>query len=257
MKKKIKILIADSNSYKAKKLEEAVSKDEDFEVFSRVQDGEAALESIKKDSPDVVLLDLILPKIDGFELIKYVKEDTTITKKPIIIAVTNIERQDFATLAINMGIDYYMINPDYSIVSGKIRQLLSIKNMAFNNPSNLYNQPIYNDAYVVVTNALREIGIPAHIKGYTYLRDGILESLKSDHTLSVTKELYPMIAKRNNTTSNRVERAIRHAIEVAWNRGNVEKINAMFGFTVDPNRGKPTNSEFVKTLVDNIRLQNL
>lgn len=255
--KKIKILIADDNGFKSKKLEEALNENEEFEVFNKVQDGEAALESIKNASPDVVLLDLILPKIDGFDLIKSVKEDATIVKKPILIVVTGIERQDFATLAINVGVDYYMINPDYSLVSNKIKQLMSIKNMTFGKPNNLQNQSLGNDTYVIVTNVLREIGVPAHIKGYTYLRDGILESLKSDHDLSVTKELYPVIARQHKTIPTRVERAIRHAIEVAWSRGNMEKINAMFGFTVDPNKGKPTNSEFVRTLVDNLKLQNL
>jgi len=257
--KKVKILIVDDNNYKSKKLEETLNAFEEFDVYNRVEDGVTALDSIKATEPDVVLLDLILPKVDGLDLIKIVKEDDTITKKPILIVVTNVERQDFVSMALNFGADYYMINPSHSTIIDKIRQLISIKNMTFNSANVLVNHTPApnNDIYVMVTSVLREIGVPAHLKGYNYLRDCIVDLLKTNEQVHLVKQLYPDIAKKYKANFAQVERSIRHAIEVTWKKGDNEKLNAMFGFVIDQYKSRPTNSAFIKTLVDNIRLQNL
>lgn len=257
---KIKVLIADDNLRSAGLLEEAIKKDKDIEVIGKAEDGMDALEQIRTKEPDVVLLDLIMPKLDGLGVMEHVKKDVTLKKVPAFIVITGIGQEVVTESAFELGASYYMLKPfDYQLVISRIKQLRGVSNHrrsegagAAKGGNSFLERNLESD----VTNVIHEIGVPAHIKGYHYLRDAIMMSVNDTEMLnSITKQLYPTIAKRHKTTPSRVERAIRHAIEVAWSRGKMDTIDALFGYTVHNGKGKPTNSEFVALIADKIRLE--
>lgn len=259
---KLNVLIVDDNPRIINILEEILKEDDEFEIAGKADNGLDAVSLIKEKEPDVVLLDLIMPKLDGLGVLENVKKDFTIAKMPYFIIISAIGQERVIENAFELGASYYIMKPfDNSIIISRLKQI---------NNYNSYRAPeapkvtAYESGYsgrernleADVTTIIHEIGVPAHIKGYQYLRDAIMMSVENNEMLnSITKMLYPTIAKRHKTTPSRVERAIRHAIEVAWSRGKMDTIDELFGYTVNNGKGKPTNSEFVALIADKIRLE--
>ncbi|MCI7796496.1 MAG: sporulation transcription factor Spo0A [Lachnospiraceae bacterium] len=260
----LSIAIADDNRQTLNLLGEILEKEEGIHVVGKADNGEDAYNMIVKTSPDIVLMDVIMPRLDGISVMEKVKNNTQIKACPSFIMVTAASSQNVTEDAFRLGANYYIMKPfSKDALLDKIWRVS--RGRAKNIPGNMSDRkviPYLNKAAYMeqnletdVTQMLHEIGIPAHIKGYQYLRDAIIMSVQDPEMLaSVTKILYPTIAKKHQTTSSRVERAIRHAIEVAWSRGKMDTINAIFGYTVSGGKGKPTNSEFVALIADKIRL---
>lgn len=256
----LNIAIADDNERMVEILDSIVKKDADIRIVGKANNGEDVYHMIKEKEPDVVLLDLIMPKLDGLSVMEKINQDQTIKKHPKFIVISAIGQEGITEDAFNLGAHYYIMKPfDNDMVLSRVR---SIKNYvgtgSLKTSVNVCSdkgrmENLEND----VTDMIHEVGVPAHIKGYQYLRDAIIMVIREPEMLnSITKILYPTIAKRNQTTPSRVERAIRHAIEVAWSRGNMDIINSLFSYTVSTGKGKPTNSEFIALIADKIRLQN-
>ncbi|OOB77802.1 MAG: sporulation transcription factor Spo0A [Epulopiscium sp. Nuni2H_MBin003] len=262
MNEKIKIVIADDSRDMVEILKEFLNKQPGMEVVGVANDGNEAYEAVIQLEPDILILDVIMPNLDGISVLEKFKE-TKLNKKPVIIMLSAVGQDKITGRALALGAEYYIIKPfDMDALSLRIKQLMNIQG-AFNIPSSLNFINKESEEVVSkhtleteVTNVIHEIGIPAHIKGYQYLRDAIIMAINDMDILnSITKQLYPSIAKRYNTTPSRVERAIRHAIEVAWSRGKMDTIDKLFGYTVNNGKGKPTNSEFVALIADKLRLQ--
>ncbi|WP_415933355.1 sporulation transcription factor Spo0A [Ruminococcus champanellensis] len=218
-------------------------------VMTRPKDGTALLETIKSDAPDVVVMDAILPHMDARELMKKVQASGG--KRPQFIVTSAYDNPFIEKQVMQGGAAYFMLKPFEISALGERITSLTQGGMTGRNAPGTENMEI------VVTDVIHQLGVPAHIKGYHYLREAILSSIEDPELLeSVTKLLYPTVAKRFDTTSSRVERAIRHAIEIAWDRGNLDTLNAFFGYTVNTCKGKPTNSEFIALITDKLRLQH-
>lgn len=218
-------------------------------VMTRPKDGTALLEMIKSDAPDVVVMDAILPHMDAIELMKKVQASGG--KRPQFIVTSAYDNPFIEKQVMQGGAAYFMLKPFEISALGERITSLTQGGMTGRNAPGTENMEI------VVTDVIHQLGVPAHIKGYHYLREAILSSIEDPELLeSVTKLLYPTVAKRFDTTSSRVERAIRHAIEIAWDRGNLDTLNAFFGYTVNTCKGKPTNSEFIALITDKLRLQH-
>ncbi len=257
---KIKCAIADDNERMLKLLGSIVSNDEELEIVGTAKDGEEAVLLIKNKQPDVMLLDVVMPKLDGIGVLEKVNHDITISKHPSFIMISAIGQEEITEDAFDCGADYYIMKPfDNDMVLSRIKRLKDRKNGAEPRKINAYEraETVTEERLEnVVTEIIHEIGVPAHIKGYQYLREAIIMSVNDmDMLNSITKILYPGIAKKYDTTASRVERAIRHAIEVAWSRGKMDTIDEMFGYTISNGKGKPTNSEFIALITDRIRLQ--
>ena len=263
---KIKVLIADDNYDLANPLSEFISLQEDMEVVGCCPNGVEVLEAMKTMHADVLLLDVIMPELDGISVLEELKNNTSNYNRPKnIIMFTAFNQEKVMTRAAEMGASYFIMKP---FELNKIIEVIRDVNENFSysdKPSGL-NSQIFGaqsnvgnsfDLESEITHVLHEIGVPAHIKGYQYLRVSI-DMVYNDIELlgSITKTLYPDVAKKYKTTASRVERAIRHAIEVAWNRGNHEAISNIFGYTVSVAKSKPTNSEFIAMIADRLRLQN-
>ncbi len=210
------------------------------------KDGNAVISSILKFEPNVVLMDMFLPAKDAIAIMGEVKNALGSTA-PEFFVMSGFDNQVMEREVIKAGAAFYLLKPvDLITIADRVKM--------FSGASQKTDKPIF-DVEMTVTDMLHQIGVPAHIKGYHYLRDAIIMSVEDSEMINaVTKKLYPGIAKRYNTTSSRVERAIRHAIEVAWDRGDVDTLNSYFGYTIHSLRGKPTNSEFVAMLSDKVRL---
>lgn len=257
------VVIADDNERVVALLEEILKTDQKIEVVGVANNGVDAVDLIKERKPDVVLLDLIMPKLDGLGVMERIQNDNSIELHPEFIVVSAIGQERITEQAFELGASYYILKPfDNNTILSSVRQIN--KRVATKLVDSSYtitsyeNKEDYIDKHLEtdVTNIIHEIGVPAHIKGYHYLRDAIMMSVRDTEMLSsITKLLYPAIAKKHKTTSSRVERAIRHAIEVAWGRGKVDTINELFGYTINNGKGKPTNSEFVALISDKIRLE--
>ena len=259
---KINVAIVDDNERMVTLLENILNEDDEINIVGTGGDGMQALDLIQEKEPDVVLLDLIMPKLDGLEVLQKVNTEMEIKKKPNFIIISAIGQENITEDAFELGASYFIMKPfDNEVVLNKVHQTQRSKR--YTNVHNKYN--MIGDAAVAymprnlendVTNIIHEIGVPAHIKGYQYLRDAIIMAIENRDVInSITKVLYPTIAKMNATTSSRVERAIRHAIEVAWNRGKMDTINEVFGYTIHTGKGKPTNSEFIALISDKMRLE--
>jgi two-component system response regulator (stage 0 sporulation protein A) len=260
----IKVMVVDDNKRIVMILKEALERENDMEVVGTASDGEEALQKITALKPDVVLLDLIMPKIDGLGVLERIKKAAPMMA-PEFVVVSAVSQEQVTENAFSLGAAYYILKPfDTRVVISRVRalgqygsstrqgELPKVVNTVFENRNKKPEDHLEAD----VTDMIHEIGVPAHIKGYQYLRDAIVLSVNDSEMLgSITKVLYPTIAKRYKTTSSRVERAIRHAIEVAWSRGKVETIEELFGYTVNSGKGKPTNSEFIALISDKIRLE--
>lgn len=257
-----RVVIAEDNPQMMALIGQMLEEEKGFCVVGKADNGEDACETIKKTEPDLVLLDVIMPKLDGISVMEKVRRECSGKRLPAFIMVTAAGSERVAQEAFQLGASYYIMKPfEKNILMDKIKRVCrSVEVEApqeqkrvvpYSDPGEYMKQNLEND----VTQLLHEVGIPAHIKGYQYLRDAISISVEEkDMLVSVTKVLYPTIAKRHNTTSSRVERAIRHAIEVAWSRGKLDTLHKLFGYTVSTGKGKPTNSEFIALVSDKIRL---
>ena len=249
MENKIKLLLTEEpNEFDEETLRFLNSKN--FSVHYSAKDGEELLNKINEIHPDVVLFDLFLTRLDGISVMRHIRNESNCS--PLFIAFSNYRSALLEQEAMNNGASYFVLKP-YNIndLTENITMLMNTKNI-MNNQGYQSNLNIE----VKVTEILHQIGVPAHIKGYHYLRDSILMSIEKPEIINaVTKELYPSVALKYETTSSRVERAIRHAIEVAWDRGDVDVLNSYFGYTIHNSRGKPTNSEFIAMISDKLRLQ--
>ena len=256
MEQKIKILIADEKS-DFRRLTKDKLLSLGYRQIIEAKDGEEALSRIHAERPDVVLLDVWLSKLDAIQILKTVGGETMLPEqRPSFIVTSVVNNQNLFYEATEAGADYCMLKPlNYRTLGERMIRLVSQKK----NARNLANLPasMGHDLESQVTKVIHQIGVPAHIKGYQYLRFAIIMTVNDNEVInSVTKILYPTVAKEFGTTSSRVERAIRHAIEVAWDRGDVDTLNSYFGYTIQNNRGKPTNSEFIAMIADNLRLSN-
>lgn len=257
---KLNVAIADDNERIVRLLGEIVSDDEELQVVGTAKDGEEAYKLIKEKQPDVVLLDIVMPKLDGLGVLDKVQKDSTIENPPAFVMISAIGQEQITEAAFSKGADYYIMKPfDNEMVLDKIKNVRNVnhanpfRKMA--KPYETMNQTNTKSLEEIVTEIIHDVGVPAHIKGYQYLREAIIISvLDMDMLNSVTKVLYPEVAKKFKTTPSRVERAIRHAIEVAWSRGKVDTIEELFGYTVSIGKGKPTNSEFIALITDKIRM---
>ena len=245
---KIKVLIVDDNKSLIDMVKQYFSSHAVIEVSDEAYNGVEGLELLKKNKYDIVLLDLIMPVMDGIKLLEEVNERNIDTK---IIVVTSYNSPEVIRKVSGLGIKYFMLKP-FELVE------LENKILEYSN-NDVYNTKtidlVYSNLQMSITKLLHELGVPSHIKGYNYIREGITMIYNNpDLSSAITKELYPMIASKYHTTSSRVERAIRHAIEVSWNRANWELMEEIFGYSVDIDKAKATNSEFIVTLADKLRL---
>ena len=255
MKKAIKILIADENTGDRQALCNELRK-AGFTNLLEAGNGEEALIQIGKNHPDIAIIDVWLSKLDGIGVLNNCQNlKFAPDKPPAFIVVSMVSKQSIFIEAANSGADLCLLKP-YNVES-LCRHINSLARSR--NGEEAQAEPEQEkapDMEAQVTKIIHQIGVPAHIKGYQYLRTAILLTIKdSDIINSVTKVLYPSVAKQYSTTTSRVERAIRHAIEVAWDRGDVDTLNSYFGYTIQNNRGKPTNSEFIAMIADNLRLK--
>lgn len=224
------------------------------------KDGFKIIELIESACPDVVIMDLFMPRIDAIGIITTIRKNGRI-KMPIFMVVSNFSRPTLEKEVLSAGAECFLIKPisHFDIIE-KVNRVLYQKSSTKSvvskiNESNILMSEVKN-MEIKVTEILHQIGVPAHIKGYQYLRSSIMMSIENPEIINaVTKQLYPSVAKKFDTTSSRVERAIRHAIEVAWDRGDVDVLNSYFGYTIHNSRGKPTNSEFIAMISDKLRLE--
>lgn len=256
VRESIKVAIADDNKEFSDILQECLNREPDIELVGVAYNGEQMLSIIEEKTPDVIVLDIIMPHLDGLGVLERINVSNC--KRPKIIMLTAFGQETITQRVVELGADYYVLKPfNMEVLINRIRQLAGT--VTTTRPiTAAATTPVIKSRPmdVEVTNIIREIGIPAHIKGYQYLRDAIMMIVAEVELLgAVTKVLYPMIAEKYSTTPSRVERAIRHAIEVAWNRGNIEMINKLFGYTIKLDKGKPTNSEFMAMIADKLRME--
>ena len=256
MEQNVKILIADENNDFRTKTKEKL-KELGFSRFEEATSGEDALYKISKLHPDIILTDIWLGRMDCVQLMRSVTKINFLPDAPpsfFILATTTTP--NMFVEATEAGADYCMLKPiDYENLAQRILRVVRLRRRSGGVTHNAVT--CGKDMETQVTKVIHQIGVPAHIKGYQYLRSAILMAIQDSEVInSVTKILYPTVAKQYQTTSSRVERAIRHAIEVAWDRGDLDTLNAYFGYTIQNDRGKPTNSEFIAMIADNLRLTN-
>ena len=257
--REVNVAIADDNERILDMLGEIIEQDQDLNLIGKADNGEDIYHLIKEKKPDVVLLDIIMPKLDGIGVLERLQTED-LSKRPIIIMVSAMGQENVCEEAMELGASYFILKPfDLRTIIKQIKQA-KIKQQIPERPFVSVPEKIHglteNQLEIIITNMIHEIGVPAHIKGYQYLRDAIILAVNDIEMLnSITKVLYPTIAKKHQTTPSRVERAIRHAIEVAWSRGKMDTIDALFGYTVSTGKGKPTNSEFIALIADKIRLE--
>ena len=219
-----------------------------FDVVGTANDGECAVELLHREQPDVLIMDLLLPKLDGISVLK---EASSLPKPPLGLVLTGLLTDYAAQAAEKLGVRYFISKPcNLQMVAERVMEIVAAERAD--------KKPFRQEAQVeaLVTSIIHEIGVPAHVKGYQYLREAILIAVDDmDVINAITKVLYPQVAKTFSTTPSRVERAIRHAIELAWDRGDLETLQKFFGYTVSNTKGKPTNSEFIALIADKLQLQ--
>ncbi|QGP94058.1 Stage 0 sporulation protein A [Neomoorella glycerini] len=252
MKEPIKVLIADDNREFCEVLEEFFNEQQDFILSGIAHNGHETLQLIREQEPDVVILDIIMPHLDGIGVLEQLHA-LNYEPRPKIVILTALGQENMTMRSMELGADYYILKPfDLEVLGNRLRQLANGQALPAA-PAQANRGGRNMD--VEVTRIIHQMGVPAHIKGYQYLREAILMVIDDISLLgAVTKELYPLVARKFMTTPSRVERAIRHAIELAWDRGNVEMMNKFFGYTINVERGKPTNSEFIAMIADKLRI---
>lgn len=261
--KKIKVCIVDDNRELVGLLEDYISSQADMEVVGVAHNGQECLNVLADTDPDVLVLDIIMPHLDGLAVLERVREMKK-NSLPNVIMLTAFGQEDVTKKAVELGASYFILKPfDLEHLGNHIRQVSGQESPVMRKPlmgSNMTRQVVEEkpkNLDASITSIIHEIGVPAHIKGYLYLREAISMVYNDIELLgSITKVLYPDIAKKYNTTASRVERAIRHAIEVAWSRGNIDSISSLFGYTVSMSKAKPTNSEFIAMVADKLRLEH-
>ena len=265
MQKKIAVTIADDNQDFTKVLANYLNSQEDIQVVGVANDGVEALDIMIAKEPDISLLDIIMPHMDGLAVLEKLSK-APIKNKPKCIVISGVGQDSITQKAIATGAEYYIVKPfELDILANRIREIYrgysSTQSPAAPKEISAHGilqmQPkVHETIEEQVTRVIHEVGVPAHIKGYQYLREAILMAIEDIEVInSITKLLYPTLAKKFKTTPSRIERAIRHAIEVAWTRGKMEVNNTMFGNTISATKGKPTNSEFIAMIADKLRLE--
>ncbi|HIU35002.1 MAG TPA: sporulation transcription factor Spo0A [Candidatus Fimenecus excrementigallinarum] len=226
-----------------------------FTVKTIPKNGSEVLRLLKEEQPDALVLDAILASVDALGVLAQLKKEP-LKKRPVVVVVSGVDNPRFENEVMLAGADYYFLKPfDVRVLAQRVAMLLNWQETS-RVPDAAAGQITDSQLEVLISDIMRQIGVPAHIKGYQYLREAIMLSVRDAEMMnSVTKVLYPTVAKRFSTTSSRVERAIRHAIEVAWDRGDVDVLSSYFGYTIQNARGKPTNSEFIAMISDKMRLQ--
>ena len=255
MEKVISVFLADDSKEFCEAMSSNFEQYDDINIVGMAHDGKEAYDQIVSLNPDVAIIDGVMPSLDGLGVLEKLKSESEV--KTMCIMLSALNGENVIQRAIDLGAQYYLLKPfDMSMMASRIRQLKEEKKPAGITNTTYKNSASEASLELKVTNVLHEIGVPAHIKGYHYMRDAILMAIDDMDLLNyITKELYPSIGKKYNTTQSRVERAIRHAIEVAWSRGKIDAIDNLFGYTVNTNKGKPTNSEFIALIADRMRLE--
>lgn len=268
MNEKITVLVADDNSDFTMTLSSYLEKEEQIQIVGIAKDGNEAYEKAIELKPDILLLDIIMPHLDGLGVLEKLGE-TNLEKSPLVIILSAVGQDKITQKAISLGAQYYIVKPfDINVLIKRMKELKNYQPTQFKGgfitreikaqyidiaPDKKKNQ---ENLEALVTNIIHEVGVPAHIKGYQYLREAIMMVIKDTDVINqITKQLYPEIADKYHTTPSRVERAIRHAIEVAWSRGKADEVENIFGYTVSATKGKPTNSEFIAMIADKLRLE--
>ena len=262
----LNVAIADHNDQIRAALASQMQSDSELHLVGTAKDGFEAYNLIKQKEPDVMVIDLVMPRFDGLSVLDRAKSDASITKPPKFLILTSINNERIINDAFNLGASYFMLKPcDSQMVIKRIKQIGSKTapthvqeiHAPYSSSASPTTPPSGESSEIRISQALHQMGVPANIKGYRYLITAI-ELCMSDMDMlgSVTKLLYPTIAKRYDTTPSRVERAIRHSIEVAWNRGQIDVLDAVFGYTINTRKGKPTNSEFIAMLSDKLRMSH-
>ena len=254
MENRVKVLIGDSSESFGKACENGL-RGYNFDVMCVVKDGNKVLEQIYEFKPNIVLMEAFMVHRDALSIMKEILHSDH-SPKPSFLIMSSTDNPKLESSLLAGGADYYFLKPfDIGILAERIcsiAQAPMTPNRTLPLPAAAGNEP---DLEVLVTQVIHQIGVPAHIKGYHYLREAVILAIKNvDIINAVTKQLYPTVAKKHDTTSSRVERAIRHAIEVAWDRGDIDTLNSYFGYTINTGRGKPTNSEFIAMIADKLRL---
>ena len=244
------VFIADSAEDFCSGLTAALQRADGFRVVGTAGDGEQAIRMIEEKKPDILVLDLMLAKKDGISVLKAI---ANMEHKPITLATSAFLTEYVSTAAANLGVRYLMLKPcDMAALVERMEEIRGGESLRY--PVQRRNDKVSIET--LVTNIIHEIGVPAHVKGYQYLREAIIIAVNDmDVINAITKVLYPEVAKNFGTTPSRVERAIRHAIEVAWDRGDLDTLQRFFGYTVSNTKGKPTNSEFIALIADKLQLQ--
>ena len=244
------VFIADSAEDFCTGLVAALQRSDGFQVVGTANDGEQAIRQILDRKPDVLVLDLMLSKQDGISVLKAI---SGMERRPVTLATSAFITEYVSTSAANLGVRYLMLKPcDMTALVERLEEIRGGESLRMSVP----RRPDKNSIEAMVTSIIHEIGVPAHIKGYQYLREAIIIAVNDmDVINAITKVLYPQVAKTFGTTPSRVERAIRHAIEVAWDRGDLDTLQRFFGYTVSNTKGKPTNSEFIALIADKLQLQ--
>ncbi|WP_199622903.1 sporulation transcription factor Spo0A [Paenibacillus alkalitolerans] len=268
----IEVLLADDNREFANLLSEYIGEQDDMSIVGVAYNGEEVLKLLeeRETAPDILILDIIMPHLDGLGVLEKLR-DAGMNPMPKIVMLTAFGQENITQKAVQLGASYYILKPfDMEVLANRIRQLAASPASATGGSSTVQMHSQQRKRLTVpakpngkpnldasITNIIHEVGVPAHIKGYQYLRDAITMVYNNIELLSaVTKTLYPAIAEKYRTTPSRVERAIRHAIEVAWTRGNIDSISHLFGYTINISKAKPTNSEFIAMVADKLRIEH-
>ena len=257
---KIRVVLADDNREFTELLKDYINNQGDMEVIAVAFNGNEVFRIFETEGiPDVLILDIIMPHLDGLAVLEHIRSIDSV-KQPKVIMLTAFGQEEITKKAVELGASYYILKPfDMDVLANRIRQVAG-SNASYTIKPMIKVQhaiPKVRTLDQNITSIIHEIGVPAHIKGYMYLREAITMVYNDVELLgSITKVLYPDIAKKFNTTASRVERAIRHAIEVAWSRGNMDSIGSLFGYTVSNSKAKPTNSEFIAMVADKLRIEN-
>ena len=257
MEQAAKILIVDDNALIRSTLRGILECQEEFKVVGEAADGAEALEQIEKLAPDVVLLDIVMPRLDGFGVLDAMQEKSD---APSFVMISALAQEGFVLRAIELGASYFIAKPfDANSVRNRVRDCIDFRTGKSSQGGTGRMAMVQSDKTVdeKISTMFITMGIPAHIKGYTYLREAVKMVMSNPDVINrITKELYPGIAKIYQTSASKVERAIRHAIEVAWTRGKIENINDIFGYNVYSRNDKPTNGEFIALIADKLMLES-
>ena len=253
---KSKILVVDDTQDARDKLSTILNEMPDVELIGTAANGMCAIEMINRLKPDIVLLDIIMPQLDGFGVMEYLNEHNIL---PEVIIISALAQENFIYRALSLGAKYYIAKPfEKDTIKERIRDVIALKKGSTIFPKKAERTVQRTSLDEKISSVFISIGIPAHIKGYHFLREAVKMVVENPDSINrITKELYPGIARKFTTSSSKVERAIRHAIEVAWTRGRIENINDLFGFKVYGKNDKPTNGEFIALIADKLTLENL